>query len=98
MFPPPPYGSASTSGARPPSCSAISNAAVFWPSIRFGFSELTRTNPPSSTIFRQLASAASKLPRTPRTLAPATRDCASFAAAIAPAGQSTTVVSPAAAP
>ena len=41
--------------ARAPSASAISNAAVFWPSIRFGFSELTSTSEPRSTSSRQLA-------------------------------------------
>ena len=42
VLPPPPYGSASTSGAAP-SSSTISNAAVFWPSRRSGLSELTST-------------------------------------------------------
>ena len=41
------------------------------------------------------ASASSKLPRTSSTRAPTARDCASFAAAIAPAGQSTTALRPA---
>ena len=40
MLPPLPTGSASQSGA-PPSCSTTSNAAVFWPSRRYGLIELS---------------------------------------------------------
>ncbi len=85
VFPPPPYGSASTSGAEP-SSSTSSNAAVFWPSSRYGLSEFTRTCVPREASSRAASSAWSNEPRTSRSRAPAARACASFPSATAPAG------------
>ena len=92
VLPPPPYGSASTSGARP-SSSTISNAAVFWPSIRCGLSELTSVSAPRSASSRQLAQRVVEAAAAPR--APARRPRATAPASprrSRPAGCSTTAV------
>src|SRR5215213_9516410 len=98
MLPALPTGIARTSGARPRS-STISNAPVFWPSSRYGLTELTSVIGLSfcSESARTTRSAASKLPRTATTRAPNTRACRSLPAAIFPAGSTTTHSSPAAA-
>ena len=92
-------GSRGTSGARPRS-SQTSNAAVFWPSSRYGLTEFTSVIGCSScsASSRTIRSAASKLPSTARTRAPAAWAWSSFPAAILPAGSTTTTSSPAAAP
>ena len=94
MLPPPPYGSASKSGTRP-SSSAISNAAVFCPSMRNGFSELTSTYRPESPSARAARSVSSNVPRTATSRAPTALACASFPSATAPAGSRISAVSPA---
>ncbi len=68
----------------------ISNAAVFWPSIRCGLMELTTaTGAPESAASRTSRRASSKLPSTVTTFAPWTMLCASLPSAILPAGRST---------
>ncbi len=62
MFPAFPTGRARASGGWPRT-SQTSKAAVFWPSMRSGFTELTRvTLPSSSAILCESFRAASKLP------------------------------------
>ena len=99
MLPALPTGMASTSGARPRS-SQISKAAVFWPSRRNGFTELTSVTGWSScsASARTIASAWSKLPSMATTRAPAIRAWSSLPAAIWPFGSTTMTSSPAAAP
>ncbi len=99
MLPALPTGIARTSGG-PPRSSQTSKAAVFWPSRRYGLTELTRVIGRSSwsASSRTAARAASKLPRTASTRAPAACACRSLPAAILPAGRTTTTSSPAAAP
>ena len=95
VLPPPPYGSASTSGV-PPSCSRISNAAVFWPSMRCGFVELTSACPSRSASSRRIGERVGRTCRRPRRASPPTaRTCASFAAAAAPAATTIDRLSPA---
>ena len=95
VLPPPPYGSASTSGALP-SSSTISNAAVFCPSIRCGLSEFTSAWVPRvASVLRRRGSASSNDPRTSSTRAPTARACASLPSATAPAGCRITAESPA---
>ena len=69
MLPAFPTGMQWTCGASP-SASQISNAAVFWPSIRDGLIEFTTVTPPRSPSSRTSRSASSKLPRMETTLAP----------------------------
>ena len=69
----------------PPSCSMISSAAVFCPSIRSGFVELTTTAPSCSASSSAAANASSKVPSTSTRRAPAARTCASFELAGPPA-------------
>ena len=72
LFPPPPYGSASTSGARP-SSSTISNAAVFWPSIRCGFSEFTSISDAALGELEAARAARRRSCRSPRRPSPRPR-------------------------
>ena len=53
-----------------PSTSTISNAAVFWPSIRTGFTEFTTSTPGRSPSSRTISRAWSKLPVIGTTRAP----------------------------
>ena len=80
-----PTGIASASGAAP-SSSQTSNAAVFWPSIRYGLIELTSSTGWRSTICFTSSSAWSKLPRSEITRAPCITACASLPRAILPSG------------
>ena len=81
-----PTGMQSTSGASPPAHRTISNAAVFWPSIRYGFTELTSATGCASASSRTTASASSKFPRSATTRAPCTSAWASLPVAILPSG------------
>ena len=81
MLPALPTGMAWTVGASP-STSTISNAAVFCPSMRTGFTELTTSTPGRSPSSRTISSARSKLPSTGTTRAPWMSACASFPSAI----------------
>src|SRR5215472_17108720 len=94
MFPALPTGRQCTSGASP-SASTISNAAVFWPSRRSGFTELTRATGWSTASLRASSRQSSKLPSTWSSFAPWTRAWASLPRAILPRGTSTAQVSPA---
>src|SRR6516164_6979448 len=94
MLPALPTGRQCTSGASP-SASMISNAAVFWPSRRSGFTELTRATGWSTASLRASSRQSSKLPSTCSSLAPCTRAWASLPRAILPRGTSTAQVSPA---
>ncbi len=78
-----------------PSSSAISSAAVFWPSSRNGFTEFTRAIGWRSTSDRTSASASSKLPRSATTRAPCMSAWASLPVAMRPSGTITAPVSPA---
>ena len=70
MLPALPTGKACTSGAVP-SASTISKAAVFWPSMRTGLTELTYEIVwKSATILRASSRQSSKLPSIWMTLAP----------------------------
>ena len=83
-----------TSGARP-SASTISNAAVFWPSMRYGFTEFTTVIGAFSPSSRTISSASSKLPSTCSTRAPWISAWASLPSAMYPSGMSTAHVRPA---
>ena len=96
MLPALPTGSASASGARP-SASTTSKAAVCCPVSRSGLIELTTTASPSSPRRRTAASAASKLPSTMISRAPAASAWASLPRATLPAGRTTKQGRPAAA-
>ena len=61
MLPALPTGMQCTSGASP-STSTISNAAVFWPSMRTGFTEFTTSTPGRSPSSRTMSSASSNVP------------------------------------
>ena len=93
MLPALPTGIDSASSA--PSSSAISNAAVFWPSSRNGLTELTSAIGCRSASSRTSLSASSKLPRSAITRAPCISACASLPVAILPSGTITAPVSPA---
>ena len=88
MLPPLPTGSASQSGG-PPSVSSTSNAAVFWPSRRYGLIELSSAIGCRSTSSRTSRSASSNDPCTAITRAPQICACASLPRAIAPSGSTT---------
>ena len=88
MFPALPTGMASTSGARP-SASQISNAPVFCPSIRYGFTELTRVRRNFGADSRTMRSASSNEPSTGTTRAPWAIACTSLPTATPPAGTTT---------
>ena len=93
MLPALPTGIASASIG--PSSSAISSAAVFWPSSRNGLTEFTSAIGWRWTSSRTSASAWSKLPRSAITRAPCISACASLPVAILPSGTITAPVSPA---
>src|SRR5581483_2391143 len=80
-LPPPPNGSAITSGAAP-SASTISATTDFCPSIRSGLTEFTSTKPSRVASSRQSRSASSKVPSTSTTRAPTARACARFGPAV----------------
>ena len=80
-----PTGIASASGASP-SSSQASKAAVFWPSIRYGLTELTSSTGCLSAISRTISSAWSKLPSSAITRAPCISAWASLPIAILPSG------------
>ncbi|VEH96673.1 Uncharacterised protein (plasmid) [Tsukamurella tyrosinosolvens] len=89
MLPALPTGSACTSGALP-SASTISKAAVFWPSMRTGFTELTRAIVSNvAVVLRASSRQSSKLPSTSMIVAPYMTAWASLPMAIFPAGTST---------
>ena len=94
MLPGLPTGRQCTSGASP-SASTISNAAVFWPWMRSGFTELTRATGYSADSLRATSRQSSKLPLTWSSLAPCTRAWASLPIAILPRGTRTAQVIPA---
>ena len=75
--------------------SMTSKAAVFWPSRRNGFTELTSAIGWRSVSARTSVSAWSKLPRSAMTRAPCMRAWASLPVAILPSGTMTAQVSPA---
>ena len=91
MLPALPTGSACTSGARP-SWSQISNEAVFCPSIRAGFTELTSATGWASAERRASSRQASKLPSSCRMRAPWAVAWASLPSAILPCGTRTAQV------
>ncbi len=88
MFPALPTGMQCTVGASP-SAATISNAAVFWPSMRTGLTELTTSTPGCSPSSRTMSSASSNVPVTGTTRAPWISACASLPSAIWPAGSTT---------
>src|SRR5215212_5727906 len=89
MLPAFPTGRASASGGSP-RVSATSKAAVFCPSIRSGFTELTRvTSPSSAAILFESFRAASKFPSIWTIRAPCARTCTALPSAILPAGTTT---------
>src|SRR6266511_3240159 len=94
MLPALPTGVQWRSGARP-SASQISNAHVFWPWSRNGFTEFTSVTGYRSARPLVRVSAASELPSTSRTRAPWMRVWASLPTATFPRGTSTAQVSPA---
>ena len=94
MLPALPTGMQWTSGASP-STSTISKAPVFWPSIRYGLTELTTVTGARSPSSRTMVRAWSKLPRTCSTRAPWISAWASLPRAMWPSGMSTAQVSPA---
>ena len=94
MLPALPTGMQSHSGASP-SVSQISNAAVFWPSMRYGFTLFTSVASPLVASPRAMPRASSKLPRTATTRAPNAIACDSLPSATCPAGSTTAQRSPA---
>ena len=93
MFPALPTGMHSPSTS--PSSSLISNAAVFWPSMRSGLTELTSAIGLRRVTSRTISSAWSKLPRSAMTRAPCISAWASLPAAILPSGTMTAPPMPA---
>src|SRR5918999_2434240 len=95
MFPALPTGRARASGGLP-RASQTSNAAVFWPSMRSGFTELTSaTSPISSAARRERRRASSKLPSIWIISAPWARTWTAFPWAILPARTTTKHLMPA---
>src|SRR5215210_208564 len=89
MLPALPTGRARESGGAPRT-SQTSKAAVFWPSMRSGLTELTRaTSPSSSASRRERRRASSKLPSTWTISAPWARTWTALPSAILPAGTTT---------
>ncbi len=84
-----------SASSSPANASTISNAAVFWPSIRKSLTELTSEIGWRSTSWRTSFSASSKLPRRATTRAPCMSAWASLPVAILPSGTITTPRSPA---
>ena len=93
MLPALPTGRQCTSGALPRT-SHTSNDAVFWPSIRAGFTLLTRVTGWVKARSRARVRQSSKLPSTSRRRAPCTSAWASLPRAIFPVGTRTAQVSP----
>ena len=94
MLPALPTGRATASGTRP-SSSAISNAAVFCPSMRCGFTLFRSAIPRRAATSRTRARAASKFPRSTTMRAPCATACASFPSATFPSGTTTLQATPA---
>ncbi|CPU66242.1 Uncharacterised protein [Mycobacteroides abscessus] len=94
MFPALPTGSAWMSGASP-SASTISNAPVFWPSMRSGLTEFTSSTGYASASLRAATRQSSKLPSTWSSRAPCAIAWLSLPIAILPSGTSTAHVIPA---
>ena len=94
MLPALPTGRQCTSGASP-RASTISNAAVFWPSMRKALTELTSETGSWSARSRASRRQSSKPPSTCSRRASCTTACASLPAAIRPCGTRTTQDSPA---
>src|SRR5674536_130919 len=88
MLPALPTGRQCTSGASP-RVSQISNAAVFWPSIRNGLTLLTSDTGYLLASSRASSRQSSKLPSTCNSRAPCTSACASLPMAILPLGTRT---------
>ena len=88
MFPALPTGMQIMSGESPKE-SEISKDAVFCPSKRYGFSELTNSIPSSVARSRTMVNASSKLPSTAMMRAPYAIACASLPNAISPDGTNT---------
>src|SRR5215472_11856570 len=88
MLPAFPTGRQCTSGASP-RASTISKAAVFWPSSRSGFTELTRATGYSLASLRTSSRQSSKLPSTCSSCAPCASAWASLPSAILPFGTRT---------
>ena len=94
MLPALPTGRTWMSGASP-SASTTSNAAVFWPSIRAGLTELTSSTGYASASLRATVRQSSKLPSTWMSVAPWATAWLSFPIAILPSGTRTAHVIPA---
>ncbi len=95
MLPALPTGRQCTSGARP-STSQISYAALAWPAIRVGLTELTSAATGySAAVLRASSRQSSKLPSTCTIRAPCATAWASLPSAILPCGTSTAHVIPA---
>jgi len=94
MLPALPTGMQWMSGASP-SASTISNAAVFWPCTRSGFTEFTSDTGKSIASFDASARQSSKLPATWSRRAPCTSAWASLPRAILPCGTRTAHMIPA---
>ena len=96
MLPALPTGRATACGTSP-SASAISNAAVFCPSIRCGLTLFKSAMPVRCAISRTRDSAASKFPRSTTMRAPCATAWASLPRATFPSGTTTLQRTPAAA-
>src|SRR4028119_1330824 len=95
MLPALPTGGTPASGGAP-STSQTSKAPVFWPSMRSGFTELTRvTSSRSAAISCEILSAASKLPSICTISAPCASTWTALPKAIFPAGTTTKHLMPA---
>ena len=94
MLPALPTGTQCRSGARP-SASQISNAAVFCPCSRNGFTQFTSVTDSARPGPARARASASKLPSTSSTRAPCTRVCAILPIATLPFGTRTAHVRPA---
>ena len=94
MLPAFPTGSTWMSGASP-SASTISKAAVFWPSMRAGLTELTSSTGATSASLRATVRQSSKLPSTWIKVAPWAIAWLNLPMAILPSGTSTAQVIPA---
>ena len=94
MFPALPTGSRCRSGASP-SASTTSKAAVFWPAIRSGLTELTSATGYFSASCLASCRQSSKLPSTWRMRAPCATAWDSLPIAIRPLGTSTAQTRPA---
>jgi hypothetical protein len=95
MFPALPTGRQWMSGASP-SASTTSKAAVFCPSMRYGFTEFTSSTGYAWASLRASVRHASKLPSTCSSVAPCAMAWLSLPNAILPSGTSTPQAIPAA--